>query len=417
MRIPRGTTTTTTTITVTPAQLPATAPVGGEFGVMRGVEGVSSHSVDYTFPSLQETSGARRGVSEEARTASAHWLCTSVAATREPQMAGLKTGEAELDAVPALGIPRKYLVKRAANSEVAPEMDLVGVGRGVELTSASLANSFETQTAQHGFATAVRSSPTLTTMQNPPTISAPPPRWQERTPSLPDMPIWALGILAGFLSFGFVAAIILFLANFPSSFNFHRAAPYSLLREQELDEIHTAAFATSTSPSSGGAARMRKKARNLSVDTSAQYRGLGIAIPGSGSNLSTSASSPNLSTYDEESLLRPPYTSTAAWRTHAITAPLPTISARARSEDLETGVYHHARSEEFFTPASLYDTAAELEEVQQQQHVSWVERLSGRMEGVAGRLARMMYDGVREGGEEEGLVLPIRSGGREKAGA
>ncbi|KAH9809301.1 hypothetical protein Tdes44962_MAKER06161 [Teratosphaeria destructans] len=434
MHMPQGTTTTTATVTVTPARLlPATAPVGGDPGLGRA----SSHRLDYTFPALEETSGSQRGVSQETRTAPAHSLTTSVVGTSEARMGGPEAGRAELASVSALDIPGKYLVDRAASPEVTPMMVFESVVTDAEVTSASLANSFETLAEKHGFATATLSTPTLTKIQTPTTVSSPPPGWQERSPALPDMPIWALGILVGLLSFCFVAAIILFLANFPASFSClrrrhkHQTATYHPLREHELDELDTAAFATSTSPSSGGAAARKRKAQNLSVDTSARYRGLGIAIPGSGSNLSTSASSPNLSSpspHDEESLLQP-HTGHRhpAWR-HAITAPLPTIatfSPRARAEDLETGTYHQRhpcrrhsaqeRGDEFFTPCSLYDTAAELEEVQQQQ-VGWVGRLSGRMEDVAGRLARMMYEGVREGGEEEGLVLPIQSGQRERVG-
>lgn len=126
-----------------------------------------------------------------------------------------------------------------------------------------------------------------------------------RPDSLPDLPVWFGYMLAGWLAFLAVAAIVLYFVTFPP-----RWLQYDLRRKRqehfiygdflrssdayELDRfgkpqrvrITPAGVSTSAdSPALGhgewqSGLRKRPRAQNLSVDTSAAYIGLSIAVPG-----------------------------------------------------------------------------------------------------------------------------------------
>ncbi|KAF7191896.1 hypothetical protein HII31_06941 [Pseudocercospora fuligena] len=142
----------------------------------------------------------------------------------------------------------------------------------------------------------VTATTTLTSTMSPtPTIRLP------RSDPLPDLPPYVAPLVAAWLAFGVVAAILLFFVQFPPRCfrSNHAARPPSRNRrtatsrdEYELETLNDTLAppqAVSTSADSPaldhGELRpgMRKRAmqkKNLSVDTSGKYIGLGIAVPG-----------------------------------------------------------------------------------------------------------------------------------------
>ncbi|EME81649.1 uncharacterized protein MYCFIDRAFT_78893 [Pseudocercospora fijiensis CIRAD86] len=135
---------------------------------------------------------------------------------------------------------------------------------------------------------------TISTATATPSIGLP------RSDPLPDLPPYVGPLVAAWLAFGVVAAILLFFVQFPprcfrgdgkaKPVN-RKLRPAASRDEHELDTLNATLEppqAVSTSADSpaldNGELRpgMRKRAmqKNLSVDTSVKYVGLGIAVPG-----------------------------------------------------------------------------------------------------------------------------------------
>lgn len=284
---------------------------------------------------------------------------------------------------------------------------------------------------------------------------------------LPDMPEWAVGLMAGLLAFGLVIAIVLYLANFPPTFTWvHRLLRqriktrygYARLWDGGAEEpdgdgrnmSSGASSSTTDSDGSGsatafavnGANATRRRRTSLVVDTSARYTGLGIAMAlGDGV---TERSEPRTATgqrrrsYDEEAMrlrrLKPRSSPVrTAWA--ALTAPLPSVSlfgrrspttvARGphtsatpataehdsrgwRDSELDSGTdYATSPYTRYPVQDPLYgpETSAEIDGL--------FGRLGSGIGSVAGKLAVLFHEPVE--GAEEGLLLAVKDCEREPA--
>jgi len=273
---------------------------------------------------------------------------------------------------------------------------------------------------------------------------------------LPTPPEWLVGLSAGLLAFGLAVAVVLYLANFPPTFSWihkiwkqrtRRYGGYRAIEGHDSDEPHSrrqrkkgsrdlgsAGYSTATEHS-GSNRKPHKK--DLSINTSARYTGLGIAIPG---DLQTGEMLRRQQKYDEEALrMRRSRSNSpvkAAWA--AVTAPLPSIShfgqnvynavyggaphttaltsAPYQPYDEEAAV-EYSPTDYDFTPETAYHPALQYLQSPlygpetKAEADGFFERVGGGMEHVAGRTARVFHDGVQ--GAEEGLLLHVKESERE----
>ncbi|KAK4541071.1 hypothetical protein LTR36_008296 [Oleoguttula mirabilis] len=297
-----------------------------------------------------------------------------------------------------------------------------------------------------------------------PLDTAPTPTSAKFRDDLPDMPEWAVGLMAGLLAFALVVTVILYLANFPPTFTWidrilrqRMKTRYGYARVGGDDDDNDGddsdgsrrakgrrasvddsdgCYATS-SATKGSSTRRRN---SLIVDTSAQYTGLGIALPGDEQTMLRK----RRRSYDEEAMrmrrLKPNSSPVkTAWA--ALTAPLPSVSLFGHSvsesfltrgphtaavgggyarkdRDMEDGV-----SPGLETDASTSDYATSPYKRSAQDPLYGPEtsaeidglfgRLGSGMEHAVGRLAQAFHDQV--GSAEEGLVLPVKDCERELA--
>ena len=271
------------------------------------------------------------------------------------------------------------------------------------------------------------------------------PKSPEPNASLPEVPGWALHIFAACGTFVLIVAIVLYCANFPP--NLEWLHKLKNLKQQDYTKVHqeddehdevlgagssAVAFAHDNDygNSSGETPRRRslrkRRAKNLSVDTAAEYRGLGIAIPG---EESTPTTPKRRRSYDEESLrMRPESPIKAKWQ--SFTAPVPAVedfihkhndSARFRktpyphgvSSDIETRLYppsSNPSTPDMFDPYQLSGSSKNDTEVPSS---ALFRKVNGGISHVADRLSRTFFDQVT--GPEEGLLLPVHSSERENA--
>ncbi|KAI7260867.1 hypothetical protein KC343_g8807 [Hortaea werneckii] len=269
---------------------------------------------------------------------------------------------------------------------------------------------------------------------------------------LPAPPPWFVGLLAGALSFGLVCAVILYLVQFPAKdlnllskklmVQRKRYEGYNALQQENEDAHLTLSrggptqalphFGRSTAVENSGSGRKRRK--NLSVDTSAQYHGLGIAVPGDDLR-----GGPKLlfkrEPYDEEALRnRAQSPATKTWE--AVTAPLPALSrfGYELSELLTPGPRTSFTSDAHYgmrdveQGSSSHDSAGsrgvELPQLSAQgmqyapstgsQHGGFLEKVGNGVDFMAEKVARMMHDEVDEA--VQGLLLPVAQHEREGSG-
>lgn len=269
---------------------------------------------------------------------------------------------------------------------------------------------------------------------------------------LPAPPSWFVGLLAGALSFGLVCAVVLYLVNFPvKDLNLlskrlmvqrKRYDGYIEL-QQETEDAHPTLsrggstqaaprFGRSTAVENSGSGRKRRK--NLSIDTSAQYHGLGIAVPADdlrGGPKLLSKREP----YDEEALrTRAQSPATKTWE--AVTAPLPALSrfGYELSELLTPGprtsitsdIHHEMRDvEQSSTSHDSVDSAeVHLPQLSAQamqyaattgrQHEGFLQKVGNGVDFMAEKVAQIMHDEVDDA--EEGLLLPVAQHEREGSG-
>ncbi|KAI7335081.1 hypothetical protein KC315_g3471 [Hortaea werneckii] len=269
---------------------------------------------------------------------------------------------------------------------------------------------------------------------------------------LPAPSSWFVGLLAGALSFGLVCAVVLYLVNFSAKdlnllskrlmVQRKRYEGYSAL-QQENEEAHptlsrggpirTAGYSSrSTAVEDSGSGRKRRK--NLSINTSAQYHGLGIAVPAD--NL---RDGPKLLSkrepYDEEALrTRAQSPATKTWE--AVTAPLPALSrfGYELSELLTPGprtsitsdAHHEMRDVEqgSSSPDSTDSRGVDLPQLSAQamryapttgkERGGLLEKVGNGVDFMAEKVARMMHDEVDNA--ERGLLLPVVQHEREGSG-
>lgn len=283
--------------------------------------------------------------------------------------------------------------------------------------------------------------------------SAPTPTSAKFRDDLPAPPEWFVGLLAGLLGFGLVVAVVLYLANFPPTFQWvhklllqqqKKYTGYSTIEQDDgpegrkrparsfEDSNRSSAYATSSAVKGSGSYRRR----DLNINTSRRYEGLGIAIPGehAGNGFGT----PHLRrrSWDEEAtryrLLRPGSPAHTAWS--ALTAPLPTIAKfghdvteaiyggphtsalEYEASDLEMGTVRFELTPptaDMFDPDSPYHTARlQLGPETRAELEGFFGKIGGGVESVAGKVARALHEQVRS--PEEGLLLPVRESEREQ---
>ncbi|TKA66519.1 hypothetical protein B0A55_09392 [Friedmanniomyces simplex] len=291
---------------------------------------------------------------------------------------------------------------------------------------------------------------------------------------LPEMPAWIIGLLAGLLSFGFIVAVALYLANYPPEWAWLRSiqAPplqrtskgYTKLNEKDEDEaheppgrktpyLHSAELATglgisyaSSSTAKGGGGLAARRRKNLSVDTSATYGGLRIAMPGSAYYDEVNAKKREQQgrqqqrrrrrSYDEEKLRHrePPPLSPARFAWEALTAPIPGIATFSamfvgggggggggrkslgdgglkyyeREPGLKSGTYTPGSGLE--TGTEPFGTPAEVS-VPDDRIGNVFHRIGESVEHAAEKLGKVLSD-VVDGNAEEGLLLPVRDSER-----
>ncbi|KAI7537156.1 hypothetical protein KC331_g11073 [Hortaea werneckii] len=271
---------------------------------------------------------------------------------------------------------------------------------------------------------------------------------------LPAPPSWFVGLLAGALSFGLVCAVVLYLVNFPAKdlnllskrlmVQRKRYDGYNAL-QQENDDAHPTLsrggstqaalhFGRSTAVENSGSGRKRRK--NLSIDTSAQYHGLGIAVPADdlrGGPKVVSRCEP----YDEEALRT--RTQSPAMKTwEAVTAPLPALSrfgyelselltpgsrtsltsdTHYEMRDIEQGSSsssHHSEDSRHVHLPQLSARDPQYAPTTGKETGGFLEKVGNGVDYMAEKVARMMHDEVENA--EEGLLLPVAQHEREGSG-
>ncbi|KXT14082.1 hypothetical protein AC579_786 [Pseudocercospora musae] len=310
---------------------------------------------------------------------------------------------------------------------------------------------------------------TSTTTSTIPTLSPTSTIRLPRSDPLPDLPPYVAPLVAAWLAFGVVAAILLFFIQFPPRcFRSNRAARPPLRTRcaatsrdaYELETLNTTLEppqAVSTSADSpaldNGELRpgMRKRAmqKNLSVDTSGKYVGLGIAVPGT--SIANHAPSPALKTrrsldsissrnsyldqYDGASSHGSASPLNKSW--HALDTPKPTAKYShhaTKSVDSQEA----ARSLRYRLPDD--EEAGLLEPTGERvgafgHRTPWptpngsppssgpkssssrvrlaLEKVGDGIEWGTDKLAKLLHDQVKDD-YEDGLLLPIRADERER---
>ncbi|GAB1737179.1 hypothetical protein NU219Hw_g861t1 [Hortaea werneckii] len=269
---------------------------------------------------------------------------------------------------------------------------------------------------------------------------------------LPAPPSWFVGLLAGALAFSLMCAVVLYLVNFPAK-NLNplskrlmgqhkRYEGYNALQQENEDAHPTLSrggstqaaphFGRSTAVENSGSGRKRRK--NLSIDTSAQYHGLGIAVPADdlpGGPKLLSKREP----YDVEAIrTRAQSPTVKTW--HAVTAPLPALSrfGHELSELLTPGpststastTYHELRDVEQGSNShgsadsgdvhlpQLSAQAMECGSTKEMEYGGLLEKVGNGVDYMAEKVARITHDTVDHA--EEGLLLPVAEHEREGPG-
>lgn len=251
--------------------------------------------------------------------------------------------------------------------------------------------------------------------------------------SLPELPNWILHLLAGTLSFLLVVAVLLFVAQFPPRLGWltkikrWKRPGYEKICQDEPDFGFDPFYGMSSAVASAwenhesderakSDGPRRRRPKNLSIDTGLASRGLGIAVPGDEDVRRTPR---KRQSFDEEALrMRPKSPARVLWE--SFTAPLPSVQiftgGQKQTEPIEdyveTGLYS-APSVQVSTPdvfdiKSRYYKHGDVEP----PGSALLKKINGGIYHVADKLSRTFYDQVTE--PEEGLLLPVHNGDREK---
>ncbi|KAK3644004.1 hypothetical protein LTR56_009856 [Elasticomyces elasticus] len=281
-----------------------------------------------------------------------------------------------------------------------------------------------------------------------------------RNDELPELPAWVVGVLAGMLSFGLILSVVLYLTNFPPDWEWlydvrmrlmrRRKDGYAKINEQAEGETAEErgrpkqggsaglgiSFASATA--TGGLASRRRK--NLSVDTSGRYGGLGVAVLDKDKDdidgydverwdQSTLYKRQRRTSYDEETLRyrQPPVLSPARFAWEALTAPIPSIESftgfagrgafGAETPISRNGVPHRrwerAITHHGSTTAPLGTPTEREADAMQHKSANIFHRIGESVEHAAEKLGKVLSDAV-EGDAEEGLLLPVQMSERER---
>ncbi|KXS99320.1 hypothetical protein AC578_6754 [Pseudocercospora eumusae] len=301
---------------------------------------------------------------------------------------------------------------------------------------------------------------TTTTLSPTPTIRLP------RSDPLPDLPPYVAPLVAAWLAFGVVAAILLFFVQFPprcfrgdrKAKTVSRSRRVAIGRDEyELETLNATLEppqAVSTSADSPaldngelrtGMRRRGMQKKNLSVDTSGKYFGLGIAVPGI--SIADHAPSPALRTrrsfdsissrtsYPDQCDGASSHGSASplnkSW--HALDMPKPiakyshhatkSVDSQdaARSlryrlpDDEEVGLLKptdkRGRGIAYRTPWPTPNNSPPSSGVRLA-----LEKVGDGIEWGTDKLAKLLHDQVKDD-YEDGLLLPIRSNERERRGS
>ncbi|KAK0931907.1 hypothetical protein LTR91_003617 [Friedmanniomyces endolithicus] len=290
-----------------------------------------------------------------------------------------------------------------------------------------------------------------------------------RGDELPELPRWWIGLLAGLLSFGLTVAVVLYLANFPPKWEWwHRRRNHTLPQrrkkggyakvnsedESSADEKRGRrklalrspeavglgiSYTSSTAAGAGLASRRRK---NLSVDTSGRYGGLGAAVSGTHNVAARKEDGMRRDwrsrSYDEERLQHrePPPLSPVRFAWEALTAPIPSIAgfsallggsgrggrSGARSMSMMSGLGYERETEVEggrYSPCfgskvetNVFRTPAKVA-VPGIRSANVFGRIGESVERAAATLGGLLSD-TMDGSAEQGLLLPVRDSERER---
>ncbi|KAK5146589.1 hypothetical protein LTR32_001845 [Rachicladosporium monterosium] len=376
------------------------------------------------------------------------WITTSM--SMEPSSRRRHAGSQSV-ADERKGIPSKYWQP----AKLPTTMKGFEIGSASDFTTLAMVQRPHTAT-QSGDSPGESVARPTTVQSHPSALSA-----KMRGDELPELPGWLIGLLAGLLSFGLIVAVVLYLANFPPEWGWLRRlrihttpqrrkkggyAKVNSEDESSADEKRGRrklalrapeavglgiSYTSSTAGGGGGIASRRRK--NLSVDTSGRYGGLGTAVSGSRNVAARRDEGERRewrsSSYDEEELRHrePPPLSPARFAWEALTAPIPSLAgfsallgggnrgreaAQAKSTTgglsnergtvLETGRYSpccepEVETEAFCTPAGVAVVAPRGANV--------FGKIGESLEHAAATLGGLLSD-VVDRSAEEGLLLP-----------
>lgn len=239
--------------------------------------------------------------------------------------------------------------------------------------------------------------------------------------------MWALHALAGLLSCLLVMAVMLLLAQFPpplsyfSRFHLGSRTPGYIKIDGDDEYLHLAGLMSTPSRGIESSPHLRDKRLRkrrpiqLSVDTSVEYHGLGIAVPGA-CDVRDTASECDYS--DLPGRKKTPGMKSA---TQFFTAPLPSAkvfgsgSHRHRAPpDIENSPATPASPSSSSSSSAFYDARAKMRSPGDAQTPgsALFEKINNGVCRVADKLSRTFYDHVTE--PEDGLLLPVHRHEREK---
>jgi hypothetical protein len=222
------------------------------------------------------------------------------------------------------------------------------------------------------------------------------------------------------------------MAQFPESLAWarnmrqRRNQGYDRLEQEDIDLDGSSTRARSSGVATGQAnaevhgrhkdseSRRQRRPRDLSINTTAQYKGLGIAVPGDGyqDELCDSAHSQQNDNSTEDP---PPH---KPW----LTAPLPSVSAFFHSPQPTTNSWQNTEADVESGHAGLlkvpspeiFHIASPVHNALNREHEGgkFLQRVNDGITYVADRLSRRFNDQVT--GPEEGLLLSVRGEEREQ---
>ncbi len=258
---------------------------------------------------------------------------------------------------------------------------------------------------------------------------------------LPPPPMWVIHLLAGSLSFLIVMAVVLLLAQFPPRPSWLSTSPFwrrfrytNINREDDHELIKAASFygRSSAVATDNDNVEMvedvafetfrKRRPKHLTIDARAEYRGLGIAVPGCDNVMKTAR---ERQSFDEEAQrVRRKSPVVGVWE--AFTAPLPSVRMfgpgsgnagigghhSAPIPHVEDSAWSNESSDAGWVTDEQPDSGGS-EAGTESQESGILGKINDGIERVADKMANAFYDSFVE--PEQGLLLPVHDEEREKA--